>query len=328
MNVNMRAIVVRSLGDPDVLRIEERDRPKPRADGVVVRLSRAGVNFADTERRRGLYERVTLPWTPGTEGAGVVVETGTDVDPTLIGQRVAVLSHPSECTGTYADYVAAPASRLIRLRDGISDDIGAAFPMQGLTAYHAMFTAGGLRSGETVLVHAAAGGVGLFCVQLARLVGARVLGVVSTLSKADAVREAGGEPLIRNEGLGDAILNATDGRGVDLVLDTVGAETASVSLAALAFFGRLIYLGESSGPAPAVSPGDLYPRSLRVGAYWVWSSHPPGSREKALDDLTRWLDDGSLRIKLDRVVPLGDAAEAHRALESRRTTGKVLLALD
>lgn len=288
----MQAITVRSLGDPDVLRLENSAQLHPAANGAVVQLRRAGVNFADTERRRGLYEHVALPWTPGTEGAGAVVELGVGADP--------------------AQFVAVPANRLMLVPDGLSDDLAAAFPMQGLTAYHALFTSGGSAAGETVLIHGAAGGVGLFAVQLARLAGARVLGVVSSAAKAGAVRDAGGEELLSGDGLESAIENATNGRGVDVVLDSVGRDMLKLNIAALAPFGRLILFGEPSGPAPAIVPGDLYERSLRVGAYWIWTPHLQSVRAAAVARLIQWLVEGSIRVHIDRVVPLAQAAEAPR----------------
>ena len=321
----MEAIVVRKLGGPDVLALEDVPVPLPAPGQAIVRLVAAGVNFTDTQWRRGAYAPVRLPWTPGIEGSGVVEQVGPGVDPGLIGRRVAVFGPSSETTGTYAEFVAAPASRLIPLPETLGFELAAAFPIQGLTAYHIVHTVGCVRAGQTVLVHAAAGGVGLLSIQMARRAGARVLGVVSSPIKADSVRAAGAEPLLADDDLASAVRDRTGGRGVDLVLDSVGLSTQELSLAVLAPLGQLLYFGAASGNPPAIDPDRLYPLSLRVGAFWLWSPLPTDVTDRASADLVRWVAEGLVRPHISQAYPLSRAADAHRALESRRTVGKLIL---
>jgi len=324
----MRAIVVRAFGAPEVLVPEEIPRPEPGAGQVLVRIHSAGVNFADTERRRELYQAVELPWVPGSEGAGVVEAVGPEVDADLVGRRVAVFGHPSETTGTYAEWVAADRDRVLPLPEAIGFDTGAAFLAQGLTAWHLLHTATSLRAGQTVLVHAAAGGVGLLLVQLARRAGARVFGTVSSLEKAQRVEEAGGEPLLYGDDLALALTEATDGKGIDLVLDSVGRATQAVSFAALGRFGHLLFFGESSGAPAPFEPDHLYDRSISIGAFTLWDVLRGSSLEAESGGLVEAVADGSLKLTIGGTWPLAEASEAHRALESRATVGKVLLRVD
>jgi NADPH2:quinone reductase len=320
----MRAIVVSSLGDPDVLRLTEVPEPEPGPGQVLVRLHRTGVNFSDTERRRGLYANLELPWRPGSEGSGVVEEVGEGADPALRGQRVAFWAMPPAVSGTYAEYAVAPADSLFLLGDRVGFDEGAALPLQGLTAYGVVHWAAQVREGQTVLIHAAGGGVGLIAVQLARLAGARVLGTVSSDGKAAAVEAVGGEPLSYGDDLPQRVLAATRGRGVDVVLDSIGLATQKASLACLAPYGHLVHYGEASGPALPVDLEWLYYRCLKVSAFGLYLDDEE-SLAAARRDLMRRLEEGSLRLTVSRVLPLEDAAEAHRLLESRQVVGKVLL---
>lgn len=321
----MRAIVVRQFGEPGVLVLEEIPRPTAGVGQVLIRLHAAGVNFADTERRRELYQGVALPWVPGNEGAGVVEAVGEGVAPELVGRRVAAYGHPSEVSGTYAEWAVADRSRVLPLPDAIGDEAGAAFLAQGLTAWHLLHTAAPVRPGQTVLVHAAAGGVGLLAVQLARRAGARVFGTVSSLEKAGRVEEAGGEPLLYADDLALTLQDATDGQGIDLVLDSVGRATQAVSFACLGRFGRLLFFGESSGAPGPFEPDQLYDRSISISAFNLWDVLRDRDLEGAAGGLTRAVADGSLKLAVGKVWPLAEASEAHRALESRATTGKALL---
>jgi NADPH2:quinone reductase len=324
----MKAIVVRRLGDPEELALEDSPDPGAGPGRVVVRLAAAGVNFADTERRRGIYEAVALPWTPGAEGAGVVESVGLGVDPALVGRRVAVLAPTGVNTGTYAERAAVPQDRLLPLPDGISFEQGAALPLQGLTAHGIVFRAARVRPGETVLVHAAAGGVGLLAVQLARRAGAeRVLGVVSSAAKAAVVEEAGAEVFVYSPDLHARLLAATGGRGVDVVLDSVGLATQELSIQSLAPFGRLVFFGAASGDPRPIDPDHLYDKSLQIGAFSLWTPQPPGAFAAAFASLTDWLAAGALKLTISRVFPLAEASEAHRLLESRATVGKLVLGM-
>jgi NADPH:quinone reductase len=324
----VRAIVVQSLGDPDVLELAEAPRPEPGPGQVLVRLHAAGVNFSDTERRRGAYRRPDLPWIPGSEGAGVVKGVGPGVDPGLAGERVAFWAMPPAVSGTYAEFAVAPAESLFRLGSGVGFEQGAALPQQGLTAYGVVHLAARIEAGQTVLMHAAGGGVGLLAVQLARQAGARVLGTVSSERKAEAVREVGGEPLLYGDDLRERVLEATGGRGVDVVLDSVGRATQEVSLAVLAPFGHLVFYGDASGPPQPIDPDRLYERSLKVSAFTLDVDHQPERWREIRRDLLRRVEEGSLRLTISAVLPLASAAEAHRLLESRQSVGKIVLSVD
>lgn len=323
----MRAIVATSLGDPEVLRLQEVPRPSPGPGQVLVRLHRIGVNFSDTERRRGVYRQPALPWIPGGEGAGVIEEVGEGVDPGLRGERVAFYM-PPELSGAYAEHAVVAEDFLFFLGDRLSFEQGAALPLQGLTAYGVVHIAAGVREGQTVLLHAAGGGVGLIALQLARNAGARVLGTVSTEEKAEAVRALEGEPLLHGEDLLDRVLAATGGQGVDVVLDSVGRATQELSLAALGHYGHLVCYGDASGFPPPIDPDRLYDRSLKVSAFGLRQDVRPEDWRTARQDLLRQVEDGRLRLTISRVLPLAEAAEAHRLLESRRVVGKLLLAAE
>ncbi len=323
----MRAIVVRELGAPEVLALEEVPVPVPAAGQVLVKLVATGVNFSETERRRGTYMRPTLPWIPGSEGAGVVARVGPGVDPSIVGGRVAFWAMPPAVSGTYAEFAVTPADSLFRLDPRVSFEQAAALPLQGLTAYLLVYRAAELRAGQTVLIHAAGGGLGLIATQLCRRLGARVLGTVSNAAKRAAVIDAGGEPFEYGEDLAARVHAATEGRGVDLVLDSIGIATQPVSLSVLAPFGRLIHYGDASGAPRPIDLETLYDRSIQVGAFGLNLDHAPGIATQARRDLVQWTADGSLRLTIAAALPLAAAAEAHRRLESRQTAGKLLLLL-
>ncbi len=320
----MRAIVATELGEPGVLRLAEAEQPVPGPAQVLIRVHAAGVNFSDTERRRGVYRRPELPWIPGTEGAGVVEAVGTAVNPGWIGERVAFWAMPPAVSGTYADYAVAPESSLFRLGDRLSFEQGAALPQQGLTAYGVVHLGARIEKGQTVLIHAAGGGVGLLAVQMARKAGARVLGTVSSERKAEAVSAAGGEPLEYGPDLLDRVLRAT-GEGVDVVLDSVGRATQEVSLAMLAPFGHLVCYGDASGPPPPIDPDRLYERSLKISSYTLNVDYRPERWAEIREELLRWVEEGRLHLNVSTVLPLAAAAEAHRLIESRLSVGKIVL---
>ncbi|HEX3129500.1 MAG TPA: quinone oxidoreductase [Thermoanaerobaculia bacterium] len=321
----MRAIVATELGEPEVLKLAEADRPAPGPGQVLVRVHAAGVNFSDTERRRGVYRRPDLPWIPGTEGAGVVEEVGGAVDAGWIGERVAFWAMPPAVSGSYAEYAVAPESSLFRLGDRIGFEQGAALPQQGLTAYGVIHLGARIEAGQTVLIHAAGGGVGLLAVQMARQAGARVLGTVSNERKAEAVRAAGGEPLAYGPDLLDRVLTATGGEGVDVVLDSVGHATQEVSLGVLAHFGHLVNYGDASGPPPPIDPDRLYERSLKVSSYTLNVDYRPERWAEIRKELLRWVEEGRLRLNVSTILPLAAAGEAHRLIESRQSVGKIVL---
>jgi len=312
-------------GGPDVLELSEVPAPSPKAGEVLVEIHARGVSFADTEWRRAVYRPTPLPWILGTEGAGVVVDIGTGVDPAWRGRRVAFHAAPPAVSGTYAELATCPVSALLALPDGLDFVTGAAIPQHGLTAYLLIHRAARIRSDQVVLVHAAAGGVGLLAVQLARRLGARVLGTVSSDDKAGAVRAAGGEPLRYGDDLVERVRALTGERGVDLVLDSVGLPTQVASLAMLAPYGELVHFGDAGGfPAP-VNPDDLYARSIKVSAFGLDERHDPAASAQARRHLIEWAVDGSLRFLISKTLPLAEAAEAHRLIEGRGTIGKLVL---
>lgn len=321
----MRAIIVHELGSPEVLEMGEVPVPEPDPGQVLVHLHAAGVNFSDTERRRGVYTNLELPWIPGVEGSGRVVAVGPGVEPALLDRRVAFWAMPPAVSGTYAEYAVAPANSLFLLGPDTPFDLGAAFPLQGLTAYGLAFFATAILPGATVLVHAAAGGVGQILVQLARRQGARVLGTVSSPGKSEIVADLGAEPLLYGEDLPERVAAATGGRGVDRVFDSVGKATQVQSLAVLAPHGELIFFGDASGPPGPIDPDHLYGRSLKVGAFGLNVDRDPVAWAAARRHLLEWIEAGELAVSISRRLPLAKAAEAHRLLESRASTGKVVL---
>jgi len=321
----MRAIVMQEVGGPEVLQLADVPAPRPKAGCVLVDIHARGVNFADTEWRRARYRPTPLPWILGSEGAGVVVETGTDVDPAWRGRRVALYAPPPAGSGTYADLATCPVTALMPLPDEIDLVMAAAIPAQGLTASLMVHRAARIRADQIVLIHAAAGGVGLLAVQLVRRIGARALGTVSSEEKAHAVRAVGGEPLLYGDDLVERVRALTDGHGVDVVFDSIGLPTQAASLAMLAPFGELVHFGDAGGfPAP-INPDDLYARSLKISAFGLDERHDPLAAAQVRHDLVAWAADGSLRFLIGRTLPLVEAAEAHRLIESRGTIGKIVL---
>jgi len=318
----VRAIVVQSLGRPEVLQVADVPQPSAGAGEVLVRVRAVGVNFSETERRRGVYATPALPWIPGREAAGEVVGVGASVEPGLIGARVAWFSPHS--SGTYAEFATVPSSALFRFAAELPFEVMAALPAQGLTA-HGLVRMAALRPGQTVLVLAAAGGLGQILVQLARRAGARVIGAVSSPHKQDAVAALGAEVIPAYERFDQVARSMTSGHGVDVVFDSVGRATHAESLAALARYGRLICYGDASGLPPPIDVEALYSRSLQVGAFGLDTEQDPEGFDLARRELVDALRDGSLRLSVSRSFPLAQAAAAHAEIESRRTTGKLVL---
>lgn len=318
----MRAIIVHALGGPDVLALGAKEIPRPRPGEVLARLHAIGVNFSDTERRRGAYDPPALPWTPGNEAAGIVEDVGPGVGAEWLGRRVAFWA--PRTSGTYAEYACVPAAALFALHDGLEFPVAAALPVQGLTAYGLSHVATTLAAGQAALVHAAAGGVGALLVQLLRDRGVRVFGTASSPAKREFVSGLGAVPLPYGPDLPALVRAATGGQGVDAVFDSVGRATQADSLAALAPYGHLVFFGEASGSPAPIHPDDLYSRSLKVSSFWL-ATDPPERWAPARGELQRLVLQGRLRVTLAQTFPLADAAEAHRRLEQRETRGKLLL---
>jgi NADPH2:quinone reductase len=317
----MRAIRVSRHGEPEVLVLEDVPRPEPRAGEVLVRIAAAGVNFADVYARRG---GGALPFIPGLEASGVIEALGSGVGGFEIGDRVASARAPA----SYAEYACVGAEQLLRLPPDISFEVGAAFPLQGLTAHYLVHDFRRLRAGDTVLVHAAAGGVGLLVVQLAKHIGARVIGTVSTAEKAAIARLAGADEVIlyTQRDFVDDVRRITRNDGVDLVVDGVGKATFPGDLQAARTRGHVVVFGAASGAPDPVAPSALMARSLTV------SGGSPSNHVATHDELTaragellRGIREGWIRIRIDRTLPLGAAARAQELLENRKTSGKVLL---
>ncbi|HZD54831.1 MAG TPA: quinone oxidoreductase [Candidatus Aquicultoraceae bacterium] len=320
----MKAIRVHRYGGPEAMTLEDVPVPKAGEGNAVVRIAAAGVNFIDIYQRLGQYP-VPLPFTPGNEGAGVVEETGPGVTEAAPGDPVAY----SSAIGSYAEYAVVPSWRLVRLPRGIDPDTAAALMLQGMTAHYLSHDAFPIRKGDACLVHAAAGGVGLLLVQMAKRRGGRVIGTVSTPEKARLAREAGADEIILyvEQDFEREVKRLTDGAGVQVVYDSVGKTTFEKSLNCLSSRGYLVLYGQSGGP---VAPFDPQVLSARGGLFLTRPSlvHYTRNREELLsraNDVLGWAADGSLRVRIGESFPLAEAAEAHRRLAGRMTTGKVLL---
>ncbi|SDX83075.1 NADPH2:quinone reductase [Amycolatopsis xylanica] len=320
----MRAVVVGRTGGPEVLEAREMPDPRPEPGEVVVEVEAAGVNFVDVYFRSGRYP-VPLPYVPGQEGAGMVRELGDGVDGIGIGDRVAWANLP----GAYAERVAVPAHRLVRLPAGVGAETAAAVLLQGMTAHYLLHDTYRVRPGDTVVVHAAAGGVGLLLTQWARLLGGHVIGTVSTPDKEKLARAAGAdEVVVGYDGLAAAVAGLTSGDGVAAVYDGVGAPTFEASLAALRPRGVFALFGQSGGPVPPVDPQRLN----HAGSVFLTrpnlEHHIAGgelaTRANAVFDL---IGAGRLRAHIGAAYPLAEAANAHRDLERRRSAGKLVLTI-
>jgi NADPH2:quinone reductase len=321
----MKAIRVQAPGGPEVLRYEDVPDPVPAEGQALVRIEAVGVNFIDVYHRTGLYKVPSLPFTPGQEAAGTVEAVGPGATGLAVGDRVAWAG----VMGTYAEKASVPAERLVKLPDGLSARDGAAAMLQGMTAHYLACSTYPLRPGDTCLVHAAAGGVGLLLCQIAKLRGARVLATTSTEEKARLAREAGADEVIfyNEQDFAAEVRRLTDGRGVQVVYDGVGRTTFDKSLDSLARRGTMALFGQASGPVPPLDPnilnakGSIYLTRPSLFHYIVTREELASRAEEVLG----WIQEGSLKLRIGLELPLREAAAAHRALEGRTTTGKVLL---
>jgi len=320
----MRAIRIEAFGGPEVLRLADVPEPVPGSGEIVVRCEASGINYLDTYHRTGLYPN-PLPFVPGMEGAGVVTAVGPEVTLFRVGDRVAWTS----AIGSYAASVKMPAEKAVAVPEGVELRTAAAVMLQGMTAHYLTASTFPLAKGHTCLVHAAAGGVGLLLVQMAKQRGARVIGTVGSEAKAALARAAGADELIlyRSEDFLAAVKRLTNGRGVDVVYDGVGKETAPKSLDCLALRGMMVFFGNASGPVGPIDPlvlsqkGSLFLTRPTLFHYVA----DRASLEARAADVLGQVAAKRLDVRIDRSFPLAEAASAHQALESRQTTGKLLL---
>jgi len=322
--IAVKAIRVHQPGGPDVMQLEDIPVPQPGPGQVLVRVEAAGVNFIDIYHRSGAY-KLDLPFTPGMEGAGTVEAVGEGVDDFKPGDRVAW----AMALGSYAQYAVVPARVLARVPEGVPADLAAAVMLQGMTAHYLAYSTFPLKPGHRAVVHAAAGGVGLLLVQIAKRLGATVYGTVSTPEKAEAARRAGADEVIiyTQTDFAAAVRDLTGGEGVDVVYDGVGRDTFEGSMSCLKPRGYLVLFGQSSGAVPPLDPqvlnnrGSLFLTRPTLAHYIL-------NREE-LDwrsgDLFRWIGAGELQVTIDSTFDLADAPKAHQRLASRQSSGKILL---
>jgi NADPH:quinone reductase len=332
----MKAIQLKQTGGPDVLQLVDVPVPQPKPNEAVVKIAASGVNFIDIYQREGRY-KVPLPFVLGQEGAGTVTAVGSDVKSVKVGDRVAYVYSPLhawgltsvEALGSYADYAAVPADRLVPIPAGITEQQATAAMLQGMTAHYLSHDTYPLKPGETALVHAAAGGVGLLLVQMAHNIGARVIGTVSTEEKAKLARDAGADEIIfyTKQDFETETKRSTNGKGVDVVYDGVGKTTFEKGLNVLRPRGYMVLFGGSSGPVP---PFDLILLSQKgslfvtrpVLANYIATAEELRARAGAVFGM---ITAGKLKLRIERTYKLAEAPQAHLDLEGRKTTGKLLL---
>ncbi|MEI8089370.1 MAG: quinone oxidoreductase [Opitutaceae bacterium] len=320
----MLAIRIHATGGPETLRADDIPVPTPAAGEVRIRVEAAGLNFIDTYQRSGLYA-VPLPFTLGAEVAGIVSAVGSGVTEFALGDRVAT----AKANGGYATEALAPAAHIVKIPAGVTTSTAAALMLQGLTAHYLVTDTFALKHGDRALIHAAAGGVGLLLVQLAKRRGARVIATVGTEEKAALARAAGADEVViyTRDNFTTAARNFTDGRGVDVVYDAVGKDTFNGSIDSLRPRGMFVSFGNASGPVPPFAPlllaqkGSLFFTRPTLVHYTQTSAE----LRARTDELFLAVQDGTLKVRIGATFKLTAAAEAHRALETRNTTGKVLL---
>jgi NADPH:quinone reductase len=320
----MKLIRVQEHGGPEVMKLEEGDRPTPGPGQALVKVEAAGVNFIDIYFRSGAYKS-NLPLTPGQEGAGVVEAVGPDVTDVKEGDRVGWAG----VIGSYAQYQVIPAARLVPIPEGVGSEDAAAVLLQGMTAHYLSHSTYAINQGDTCLVHAAAGGVGQLLCQMAKMRGARVFGTVGSREKADIAREAGADEVIlyEEEDFTARARELTGGKGVQVVYDMVGKSTFEGSLNSLAVRGMMALVGQASGAVPPFDPQQL---NAKGGLYLTRPSMPhyTQNRDELLwraNDVLGWVGEGKLKLRIEDRIPLAEAPRAHELLAGRRTAGKLLL---
>ena len=326
----MKIVRFYECGEPDVLRLEETAIPHPKAGQVLLQVEASGVNFTDVDHRRSSSasrEPLTFPSTPGVEVVGVIVEVGEGATALPVGTRViGLLSH-----GGYAEYVVVPAALIIPVPPGLDAAQAVALPIQGLTAYHILATFGHIQPGERILIQAAAGGVGTLAVQLARLLEAgQIIATASTPAKLDLALSLGANVGINytqpDWDWATQVLQATDGKGVDLILDMIGGVQFSENFTCLAPLGRIVTFGKASGQRAVIDPEKLTARcSTVIGFYGGYVITRPDLVVPVLKKLFQYVLAGQLHVQVHHQFPLEEAAAAHRLMETRQSTGKIVL---
>jgi NADPH2:quinone reductase len=320
----MKAIEVKKTGGPEVLQLADLPVPQPKPNEAVVKIAASGVNFIDVYQREGRYS-VPLPFVLGQEGAGTVTAVGPEVKSVKPGDRVAWTS----VLGSYAAYAAVPGERLVPVPQGVSDQQAASAMLQGTTAHYLIYDTFPLKRGQTALIHAAAGGVGSLLVQMAHNIGARVIATVSTDEKAKLAQQAGADEVIlyTHSDFEAETKRLTNGKGVDVVYDSVGKTTFEKGLNVLRTRGMMVLFGGSSGAVPPFDPmqlaskGSLYVTRPTL-AHYIATTEELRARSSTV---FKMIADGKLKLRIEHTYPLADAAKAHRELEGRKTTGKLLL---
>ena len=320
----MKAIQVQKTGGPEVLTVVDLPVPKPKPNEAIVKIAASGVNFIDVYFREGRYP-APLPFVDGQEGAGTVTEVGTDVKAFKPGDHVAY----SNVLGSYAEYAAVPAEKLVKVPSGISDEQAAAAMLQGMTAHYLVHSTYPLKKGETALIHAAAGGVGLLLVQMAKNIGARVIGTVGSDEKAKLAKDAGADEVIiyTKQDFEAETRRLTDNKGVHVVYDGVGKSTFDGDLNVLRARGYLVLFGGASGAVPPFDPIKLSQKGslfLTRPTLMNYTSSREELEQRA-GDVLNWIAAGKLKLRIEHKYKLADAAQAHRDLEGRKTTGKIIL---
>jgi NADPH2:quinone reductase len=320
----MKAIQVQKTGGPEVLTLVDIPVPQPKPNQALIKIGAIGINFIDVYFREGRYP-AALPFVDGQEAAGTVTAVGSDVKSVKVGDRVAYCN----ALGSYAEYQAAPAERLVKIPDGVSDQQAAAAMLQGMTAHYLVNSTYPLKQGETALIHAAAGGVGLLLVQMAKNIGARVIGTAGTEEKARLAREAGADDVIiyTQQDFEAETKRLTDGKGVHVIYDGVGKTTFDHDLNLLRPRGYLVLFGASSGAVPPFDPIKLSQKGslfLTRPTLVNYTSTREELEHRATDVLTA-VASGKLKLRIGHTYKLADAQQAHRDLEGRKTTGKALL---
>lgn len=322
----MKAIQFTEYGGPNVLTLVDIEKPTPKGHEVLIEIKAIGVNYADTARREGQYVLPTpLPYIPGAEVAGIVTAVGEKVTKVQPGTRVVTLME----SGGYAEFALADERSVIPIGEELKFELAASLPLQGLSAYHILKTMGQLEEGETVLIHAAAGGVGTIAVQLAKIFGAgKIIATASTDEKLQLAREMGADVLINytKEGWEEEVLAATDGKGVDVALEMAGGAIFYQTLKCLAAYGRLVIYGVASGEQSKFYPSSLMAKNQSVIGFFL----PQIMRKKelfqqSLEELFSYLQEGRLSLTIGEVFPLEEAAKVHELMQARKTKGKLIL---